>query len=874
MKIYKETKIVKRKNKKLVSTIKFCLKIAQQLSKPEYYMAYGDEIVNLPKRDKEKVKVSTGRQSRVTDMITQHKTLLKEKGQGYFYLIKGIYETNKREAYLNKPPPIHSNLMNIVASVPNLIISYARIRKNKGASTLGAMLSFDKLKTLNPSQRRYLSQTGRAPDGLTMKIFKATSWLLKNGQYPWGASRRIYIDKPGRPAEKRPITIPPFMDRVIQASILRVLEAIYEPWFEKRNRSFGFRPNKGVHDAIYSIIRQENKGLYMAIEGDIKGAYDNVKKRKLLLLLEKRIKDKKFLEMIKHRLDYIYYDAKSDIHVEENELGIPQGGIDSPYLWNIYCSELDEWIHSYMDKLCNELNEKVLNSSSTRSQYDLKKKRVRSKETNLFRAEQAKIMRLKQVLSTLHKPGDWENLHKNTITSIKKGCQELGFEITKGQVPSKELKFALLKAIKKVKRNLLSTPAINKNRQFLRYHFCRYADDWILLGNFSQLLAEKIRTEISTWLDTELAAKLVIDKTKITDMRKEPAHFLGFELRTDSAKKLKYVRNTAPQADKRTKVLKRVAGTEITACPDRQRLISRYHMKGYCNKKGIPKALGWLSSLENFAIISRYNAVLKGTVNYYGGFIKYNGLMARWLYILRFSCLKTLCCKYKTRISKLYNRFGINTKTGKTVMIKVSNTFSNEGVERVYEKKWTLCTYLDLIHNPTFQQRFEKVKKTFNRIEYGKELPAYENISKSVPAITDMNFLEKIHWVNLRTQASFDLCYSLCGDSNNVEMHHIKHVRKTPYNLVPEKLPWLKAMILRNRKQIPVCRHCHMEKIHKGTYHGANLKAISPIIKENEKGYDLRLMNIESYIKPGPEYFVKSLEEKGWILKQTKILKR
>lgn len=55
------------------------------------------------------------------------------------------------------------------------------------------------------------------------------------------------------------------MDRVVQTSILRVLESIYEPWFEIQNRSFGFRSRKGVHDAIYSLTRTENKGLDIAI---------------------------------------------------------------------------------------------------------------------------------------------------------------------------------------------------------------------------------------------------------------------------------------------------------------------------------------------------------------------------------------------------------------------------------------------------------------------------------------------------------------------------------------------------------------------------------------------------------------------------------
>jgi retron-type reverse transcriptase len=50
------------------------------------------------------------------------------------------------------------------------------------------------------------------------------------------------VPKPGQPGKLRPITIPPFMDRVVQETIRRVLESVYEPRFERRNRSFAFRP--------------------------------------------------------------------------------------------------------------------------------------------------------------------------------------------------------------------------------------------------------------------------------------------------------------------------------------------------------------------------------------------------------------------------------------------------------------------------------------------------------------------------------------------------------------------------------------------------------------------------------------------------------
>lgn len=74
-------------------------------------------------------------------------------------------------------------------------------------------------------------------------------------------------------------------------------------------------------------------------------------------------------------------------------------------------------------------------------------------------------------------------------------------------------------------------------------------------------------------------------------------------------------------------------------------------------------------------------------------------------------------------------------------------------------------------------------------------------------------------------------------------------------------------MSLRNRKQIPVCKECHIHVIHAGKYGGTSLKNYAPKLM-----YDNRLIQIESYVKPGKEYFSKTLEEKGWVSKQQTLL--
>lgn len=81
---------------------------------------------------------------------------------------------------------------------------------------------------------------------------------------------------------------------------------------------------------------------------------------------------------------------------------------------------------------------------------------------------------------------------------------------------------------------------------------------------------------------TNLDAELSLEKTLTTDMRKDKAHFLGFELVYRETRKLALKYN----AQKGKYILSKVAGADIKIAPDSQRLINRLFMKGYCDKKG------------------------------------------------------------------------------------------------------------------------------------------------------------------------------------------------------------------------------------------------------------------------------------------------
>lgn len=116
-------------------------------------------------------------------------------------------------------------------------------------------------------------------------------------------------------------------------------------------------------------------------------------------------------------------------------------------------------------------------------------------------------------------------------------------------------------------------------------------------------------------------------------------------------------------------------------------------------------------------------------------------------------------------------------------------------------------------------------------------------------------------WFNIRTEANFGFPCAICGNTNNIEMHHIKHIRKRKYSLIPERATWEQMMNLRNRKQIPVCERCHIQRIHQVKYTGPSLISMTPV---KTTLYDNRVTHIESFIKPGIVYESKSMEDKGW----------
>ena len=824
------------KKRKLIikSTFTFDKKAAKKMVNAQYYAAEGSNYKNLAYIEEEKQRLSPPKIEDVTRLLDCYKNLgLSEEGKSPIgKILLAIYNKNKRSAKIGEKA-INTNLISLVSHPETLLLAYREIRGNKGALTPGAEKTPGELSLMTDDQLKLYLETEIFPDGFSLQHIFLTSRLIRKQLYPWGISSRIYIDKPGVNNKKRPIPIPPFMDRVVQKAIDMVLQCIYEPYFEKMNRSFGFRPNKGVHDAIAVIRSTKTNGMRTAIEGDVEKAYDTVDKEKLLKILEERIKDSKFLKLMKQRLNYTYIEKETGERVTPS-VGIPQGGIDSPYLFNIYMHELDTFIHKKIQEYVD-----ILNQKPNRNAQDKRYRAIMSSMNRLFKS----LNEVKEKFRQIRQSPTYTELERETLLR-----------------PYKMELYSIVRAIRITHHYKNRVSSTDHSKRIITFIYVRYADDWILLTNGSKEIANTIKSKIAVFLREVLKLELSETKTLITDITKTPAKFLGFEIRRNVRGILQKQtpKGRMPIGSYRKHNLQKAGGVLVWTAPDRQRLINRLHMKGYCDKKGFPTHIPWLITFEPHIIIERFNASIRGLFQYYIGHTRSHGSIYRWIYILRYSCLKTLANKYQTSITQIFHRFGHNMASINTQTVRFKILLNMK--ENIYEKTWDLLTYKELVDKRSPKQISTEAISLFWKVEKG-ELHEYPLKQGKIPKVTNENYLDAISWVSLRTQASFDMPCASCGTFENIQMHQIKHVRKTAYVLIPEETSYKRIMQLRNRKQIPLCEYCHKKVVHTGKYSGPGLSAIAPTTKL----VDNRILHVESVVKPGKVYHTKSLEEKGWI---------
>lgn len=315
-----------------------------------------------------------------------------------------------------------TGLLEAVIHEVTIVTAIHNIKSNKGSKTSGV----DKIK-----MDRYLQM----PKDEVINLVRNTL-----SDYKPKPAKRVYIDKSN--GKKRPLGIPTILDRIIQECVRIVIEPICEAQFYPH--SYGFRPYRAQKHAVRDIVNVINASYksseqpVWALEGDIKGCFDNINHRLLSQKLWRLgIHDKRLIKIIGLMLKsgYIEYDM-----FKNSNIGTMQGGIISPLLANVYLNDFDWYIG--------------------RKYY---------------------------------------NPHRR----CKYICND-----------SRRLKWL----------------GVNP-----KYNF-RYADDWVILTSTKQE-ADRLKAELTKYFMYKMKLELSQEKTKVTDLKTEGIHFLGFIIKAEKPRK-------------------------------------------------------------------------------------------------------------------------------------------------------------------------------------------------------------------------------------------------------------------------------------------------------------------------------------------------
>jgi RNA-directed DNA polymerase len=228
-----------------------------------------------------------------------------------------------------------------------------RVIKYKGEA-LHNLHHFIDVTMLQESYKELNKHSAKGVDGVTWqyygdKLEERLPGLLtefKSGRYKAPAIRRVYIPKDKH--SKRPLGIPTIEDKVLQASVVKVLEPVYEKEFKEF--SYGFRPGRSQHQAIDCMFRKVSfEGMHYIIDADIKNYFGSIDHSILRGFLDQRIKDGVIRKMIDKWLKAGILESGNISYPDE---GTPQGGVISPILSNIYLHYvLDEWFSEQIQPL-------------------------------------------------------------------------------------------------------------------------------------------------------------------------------------------------------------------------------------------------------------------------------------------------------------------------------------------------------------------------------------------------------------------------------------------------------------------------------------------------------------------------------------------
>ena len=141
-------------------------------------------------------------------------------------------------------------------------------------------------------------------------------------------ARKKEIPKDG--GKVRVLSIPAIRDRVVQGALKLILEPIFEADFQ--SGSYGYRPKRTAHQAVNRVAQAIVENKTRIIDIDLRAYFDNVQHYLLLEKVARRVQDDAVMHLLKMTLQ------------ATGEKGVPQGGVISPMLSNLYLTEVDRML--------------------------------------------------------------------------------------------------------------------------------------------------------------------------------------------------------------------------------------------------------------------------------------------------------------------------------------------------------------------------------------------------------------------------------------------------------------------------------------------------------------------------------------------------
>ena len=545
---------------------------------------------------------------------------------------------------------------------------------------------------------------GMTLDDMTVGRIERIIASLKDHSYQPHPARRENIPKKSNPNKTRPLGIPSTDDKLVQEVVRMLLEAIYEPTFSRY--SHGFRPKHSCHTAL-SEIKTTFSGTQWVIEGDIKACFDSFDHHVLIDILRRRIKDEHFIALMWKMLKAGYMEQWTYHHTYS---GTPQGSGVSPILANIYLGELDCYLEKYQEQF----------RVGTR-------KRKASKEYEQARQQ---YRTQKALLDQPH---------------TKEAVQ----------------------AFKAAQQSLLQTPYYPQaDPGYKSLQFNRYADDFVVGIIGSRKDAEQVKADIRDFLANTLKLTLSEEKTKITHSS-ELIDYLGYQFTVRRSKDVK--RNSDG-------VLRRMwYGTVALYVPhDKwvQKLKEYQAFKIVAGNDGKerwkPLHRGKLMHKDALAIISQFNAEIRGLYNYYS-MAENVSVLNNFSFIMERSFLKTLAAK------------------GNTSCNKIRKKYEQDGVISI--------PYI--------------TKSGAKRCEFYHDGFTKQSALPSLSADTLPQYVKYDKPNSLAKRLKAGVC-ELCGaETKEIHMHHVRRLK----DLKGKDELELKMMQMR-RKSIALCPECYAKTKH------------------------------------------------------------